>query len=159
MTTTWKNFTKEEIASWPPEHKKCRGCQEVLPFSAFDKHARAMFGINTVCKICRLPASKNNYANQTDEYRLWSAAKSRAKKHGIPFTIALGDVVIPEVCTVLGIPIERVRNSWYAPSIDQIAPRGGYTPDNIIVMSRRANVLKNNATLDELKKLVEWMSL
>ena len=41
------------------------------------------------------------------------------------------------------------------PSLDQINPGKGYTLDNIQVISSRANWLKADATLQELKTLVE----
>jgi hypothetical protein len=37
-----------------------------------------------------------------------------------------------------------------APSIDRIDNNKGYTKDNIMVISRRANILKKDATFDEL---------
>ena len=40
------------------------------------------------------------------EFDLWAAAKERAMKEGLPFDIDLEDIVIPEVCPVLGIPID-----------------------------------------------------
>jgi hypothetical protein len=44
-----------------------------------------------------------------------------------------------------------------SPSIDRIDNNGGYTVDNIAVISWRANRLKNNATSDELRQIAEWM--
>ena len=42
------------------------------------------------------------------------------------------------------------KNHENAPSIDRINNDGGYTKDNIMIMSTRANLLKKNATIDEL---------
>lgn len=154
-----KRYTQEDIASWPEGHRRCTKCHEVLPFGRFHKHKTCLFGINTVCKTCRLPASKKNYDNMSMEYRLWNAAKWRAKKFGIPFTITIDDIMIPETCPVLGIPLVRGEGRAVdsSPSLDQRSPRAGYTPENIVVISWRANWLKNNANLDELEKLIDWM--
>ena len=81
---------------------------------------------------------------------MYSAAKSRAREKGLPFTINIDDIVIPSVCPVLGTPMHR-------PSLDQHLPAKGYTPDNIVVMSFRANMLKNNGTLEEFKMLVDYL--
>lgn len=90
--------------------------------------------------------------------RMWRAAKNRAAKFGLAFTISPADIIIPSVCPVLGIALKFDNHSFSAssPSLDQIVPRGGYTPENIVVVSRRANVLKNDATLEEMEKLVAF---
>ncbi len=87
------------------------------------------------------------------------AAKKRAKEKGIEFTLELSDIVIPTHCPVLGIPLEfqRGKPSDNSPSIDRIDNSKGYTPDNVVVISMRANQLKRDATLPELKALVEYM--
>lgn len=154
-----KTYEKEDIASWPSGHRRCRECQEVLSFDHFHKHKQCLFGVNTVCKKCRKPGSKKNYQNQPHEYRMWNSAMGRAKKYGIPFTITVEDIVIPERCPVLGIPLipgegQATDNS---PSLDQRNPRGGYTPDNIVVMSWKANRIKNNFTSDDLRAVAIWM--
>ena len=45
-----------------------------------------------------------------------------------------------------------------SPSVDRIDPKKGYTPDNIRVISWRANSLKSDASLKELQVLVEDLS-
>ncbi len=70
----------------------------------------------------------------------------------------LYDLTIPITCPVLDIPLreEKGRQSDNSISIDRIDSSKGYTPDNIVVVSWKANRLKSNATLDEMKKLVEF---
>ena len=43
-----------------------------------------------------------------------------------------------------------------APSIDRIDNTRGYVKDNIIIVSRRANILKKDATINELIKLANY---
>lgn len=153
----WAKPSREDVASWPVGYKRCRRCLEVKPFSEFHKHSDCLLGINTECKECRLPKSKEHYHSLSFEQRLLHSSRGRATKHGIPHTITLSDIHIPDICPVLGVPIVLERNNIYAPSLDQLTPRKGYTPDNIIVMSRRANVLKNNMTLEEARLLVGFL--
>ena len=98
-----------------------------------------------------------NAISKTTEYKMLARAKSRAKKNNLAFNIELDDIVIPERCPLLGIKIEstEVRNSPNNPSLDKIIPEKGYTKGNVWVISNRANTLKNDATLTELKTLVE----
>ena len=114
----------------------------------FHKHARCHGGYNSVCKKCRQPASRKHHANTPREKRLWNAAKSRAARKGREFNIELSDIVIPAVCPVLG-------TSMVGPSLDRIDSNKGYVKGNVRVISKRANTLKNNATIKELESVLE----
>lgn len=103
------------------------------------------------------------------QHQLFFAAMERARKKGIEFSITKNDIVIPERCPILGIEIEagvgRKRDSDSpilvgardsSPSLDRIDNTRGYVPGNVMVISWRANYLKNTATLEELIKLGEF---
>jgi hypothetical protein len=94
-------------------------------------------------------------------YSMFHNAQYRAKKKDIPFTIKIEDIVIPEVCPLLNISLVSTSdcNDPRNPSLDQIVPGKGYTPDNIQVISYRANVLKWNASVEELETLIENMKM
>ena len=99
-----------------------------------------------------------NAVSKSVEYRMLTRAKNRAKQSDIPFNLELTDIVIPEKCPLLGIPIEIQPKKGYhpnSPSLDKIIPEKGYIKGNVWVISNRANTLKNDATLQELKTLVE----
>ena len=99
-----------------------------------------------------------NAISKTIEYRMLTRAKSRAKIGNIPFNLTLEDISIPDTCPLLGIPIEVQPKKGYhpnSPSLDKIIPEKGYIKGNVWVISNRANTLKNDATLQELKTLVE----
>lgn len=92
----------------------------------------------------------------TKEYLLWDKAKVRAKRVGVPFNIAVEDVVIPEVCPLLGIKLNKNnRGKWAnsSPTLDRKIPNLGYVTGNVWVISYRANLLKNDATTEELELL------
>ncbi len=79
---------------------------------------------------------------------MWSRAKYRAKIKGWEFNITKEDIVIPDTCPLLGTPMQSA-------SLDRLDPSKGYIKGNVWVISNRANTLKNDATLSELKTLVE----
>lgn len=90
---------------------------------------------------------------------LWYIAKKRAKEYDIPFTITPDDIIIPKRCPVFGhkFIIGKNGGSDCSPSLDKIIPKLGYVKGNIIVISRRANRIKSDASLDELKKIVDYV--
>jgi hypothetical protein len=87
-------------------------------------------------------------------YKMYYAAKARARRKGIKFTIKLADIQIPDTCPLLGIPLRLEGHRRDSPSLDRLDSSKGYTPKNVWVISQHANTLKGNGTLAELKTLV-----
>lgn len=84
-------------------------------------------------------------------------AATRAKKKGIVFDLKPEDIVIPDVCPVLGIKMERGGAQWNSPSLDRFDNSKGYTPDNVRVISSRANQIKSDATAEELLRVLAYV--
>lgn len=95
--------------------------------------------------------------SQTVRYCMFYDARKRALALGLPFSIEPDDIVISAVCPVLGISltVEGPRDS--RPSLDRILPAAGYTPENICVVSFRANRIKSDSTVDELERILSYM--
>lgn len=88
-----------------------------------------------------------------------SAAKSRAKTQHLPFNLTLEDLgPLPEYCPVLGIPLEIGSGIHCdgSPSLDKIIPKLGYVRGNVLIVSMRANRLKSDATVTELRQMAEF---
>jgi len=87
-------------------------------------------------------------------------ARQRARKAGVPCNISLTDLVIPSHCPALGIPLRpkpgKRGGGDNSPSLDRIRPELGYVPGNVIVVSRRANRIKNDATIEELEAIADF---
>jgi hypothetical protein len=85
---------------------------------------------------------------------LLRGAKERARLYGTEFRITLADITMPTHCPVLGLKLEHGSGKGGAisasPSLDRIDSSMGYVPGNVRVISKRANTLKNNATVAEL---------
>ena len=93
-------------------------------------------------------------------YRMWYSARKRATKAEVPFDISLDDIVIPEICPVLGIKLQVNRGCGFkptSPSLDRKIPSVGYVKGNVRVISYRANEIKRDATLEELEKVIRYL--
>lgn len=101
--------------------------------------------------------SKQMRDSWSDEYRLWRGSRDGATKRNLEYTLSVEDIVIPSVCPVLGIPLLRSGRSQNSVSIDRINNSKGYTKNNIRLISRRANRLKADASIDEIKSLYLYM--
>lgn len=142
------------------------------PKGSFDKVLRKTASsrysaIHEIMRETGLPYWKARYqiVKNDPEYhnlcvlkRRLDCVKWRCRRKGLPFNITLEDIEPPVNCPVLGIPLNY--NSLHAgpdtPSIDRIIPKLGYIKGNVIVISTRANTLKNNATIEELLKLASF---
>lgn len=91
---------------------------------------------------------------------LLKSSKYRARLAGLPHTLQLSDVVIPELCPVLGLPLRKTlgRQGPHSPSLDRLDPAQGYVPGNVVVVSWRVNALKKDATPHELVRIASYYS-
>ena len=90
------------------------------------------------------------------ESRILRSARWRAKKAGIPCNIELEDVVIPDFCPALGIPLCFGSASQNSPTLDRIIPALGYTKGNVIVISNLANQIKSTGTPLEILRVARF---
>lgn len=92
---------------------------------------------------------------------LIDAAMRRARCKGLCFNLTLDFVlsIFPDRCPILDIELSYVNsrtNRDTSPSIDRIDNTKGYTQDNVVVVSFRANRIKNDSSMDELKKVYDY---
>jgi gas vesicle protein len=99
-----------------------------------------------------------------DRFRfVWYAAKRRAKDNGVPFTISKQDIIdifpLDGKCPMLGITLQfnNKQSKDDSPSLDRIVPKLGYVPGNILLISYRANRIKNDATVNELESILLFL--
>jgi hypothetical protein len=105
------------------------------------------------CKTQKL--KKRESSPEESSYR---TCQARAKRFNIPFNLELSDIVVPDICPYLGIPLTFVQGHGHLPSnfsIDRIIPELGYVKGNIRVISRLANQMKSSATIGQLLAFAE----
>lgn len=101
----------------------------------------------------KLYLEKRNSRLRNIQQYIWNKARQRAKKHNLEFNIDVSDIIIPEKCPIIEVPLVfgTKGNYEYSPSIDRIDTTKGYIKGNIAIISKKANSMKNNATLEELQ--------
>ena len=146
--------------------RKCKRCGETKNITEFHKCATKCDGHHYTCKECikrytslKGPENNKKWKTKRKEYTLWYHAKNRASKRGIPFDILESDIVIPNTCPILGIPILRDanKNSWNSPSLDRLIPEIGYVKSNICVISWKANTIKSYGNSEEHRKISDFI--
>ena len=113
-------------------------------------HTRRAGRLSSRCKQCQQMVWRRAWKEKPDPNKLYAYARERARNKGLAFDITPADIVIPPICPILGIPMTR-------PSLDRIDSSRGYTKDNVQVISFRANTLKNNASVEEMRLICTWL--
>jgi hypothetical protein len=161
--------------------KICTKCRAVLPLSLFSKDKYKPTGYRSACKPCSAKEFSSYlktqcYRDRLEKYKQqrqrakaespivsWAscafyAAKQRAKKSGLEFSITKDWIVsnAVEVCPLLGLTLDYGAKKSHdsCASLDRRDSSLGYTPENCKVVSFRANRIKNNATIEEMERLV-----
>ena len=103
----------------------------------------------------------STHLTQKGFHLLWSQLKASAAKRKIPFELLptdIDEIGIPISCPIFGTPLyfhrKKVRDDSI--SFDRIDSSKGYEKGNVIVVSYRANRLKSDATMEELRKIADF---
>jgi hypothetical protein len=95
-------------------------------------------------------------------HKMLSRARRRTLDKGLDAcTLTHQDIwdVWPEdfKCPVLGINlVHGGENSHNSPSLERINNNKGYTKENILIISARANAIKNDGTWQEIFKVAQF---
>jgi hypothetical protein len=142
----------------------CRMCKQEKTLSEFK-------GTRHNCRKCnsrkdwlngRKKGRMKQWRESHQENVILTRIKGRCKKANIPFNLEISDIKIPEFCPILGIKLQKsyIQGNPLpsSPSVDRHIPELGYIKGNISIISFRANRIKNDATFEELKKIMDYMN-
>ena len=100
-------------------------------------------------------------ANEAPWKNALQRCKVRSRKSKIECTINADFLksIWTDVCPILGIPliVAKGKMTDNSPSVDRIDPSKGYVPGNVVVISNRANMIKNCGTLEEHRAIVSFL--
>ena len=141
--------------------KTCNHCKIEKPFSEFFKTARALDGFGPTCKVCRnLDYQRRKERNPIHIY--FVAKRSECKQKGFRFDLTeqyLQDIWT-DFCPIFHTPMvigTGGRGDGYNSHLDRIIPEVGYVKGNVAWISGRANRIKYNASVKDLRDIADWM--
>lgn len=145
--------------------KACTRCgvskEETIEF--FSKHSQTLSRLHPWCRSCHKEYAR--VQREKDPFQITlSKVKNRSKDKGLPFNLTKSHLasIWSGVCPVFNIPIYlNSTGCGYAlsnsASLDRMQPTEGYTVGNVVWISNRANLIKQDATSDEVMKVALWM--
>jgi hypothetical protein len=163
--------------------KVCSHCKENKLFSEFSKNKASSDGLQYKCRPCdvtyqakrrienpqkQLDYQRTYQKNKRKDYNyrlqmLINASKQRAKNKNREHNITVEDIKeiypLDGCCPIFGMKLEFNSAGFRenSPSIDRIDSTKGYTPNNIQIISWKANRIKGYATLQELEMLLAYL--
>ena len=162
----------------------CEKCNKSKPLKSFNPRPSGYH--NKQCNSCRRFGERETlrikmqqrrqdyhaYMNETarkshlkarrerpESFFVYRAKQIAIKKH-LPFNLTVADIIIPEICPVLGIPLQFAtagQATDNSPSIDRVIPELGYVRGNVEIISKRANTIKSFGTIEEHQKVIEYI--
>jgi hypothetical protein len=103
------------------------------------------------------------YSDNNIQTVMLQSIKGRCNKEKIEFNLELNYLksIWPanNLCPVFGCEMKRNRRGQsrdFSPSVDRIVPEKGYVPGNVVIVSLKANRMKNNGTVEDLKKVLHF---
>jgi len=149
-------------------YRDCKLCGQSKQSSKFRLRTESkVYSRRPFCLTCEKTCRNSNYTKNKavqlkniEQYRiknwrmkmLWQA-KATATRKNLPFNLEENDITIPTYCKYLGVPLTQslgIGVVWSNTSLDRIDPTQGYVKGNVEVISRKANSMKNMATVEEL---------
>lgn len=139
--------------------KQCKVCNEELTDNNWYPSSKKLSLFK--CKTCSKQQSRESYKKYSVEEILYFNAQQRARKKNLEFNIEVSDIVVPKLCPVYGVPLERATGSRgaseFSPTLDRFDSSKGYIKGNVGVISWKANRLKSNGTAEDFRLLLEWL--
>ena len=89
----------------------------------------------------------------------YSNRKKKLKYRGEELQAKFEDIEFPDVCPILGIPLDydMIEQSDYSPCFDRYDTSKGWVKGNIIIISLRASLIKRYGNSEELKKVAKFL--
>jgi len=119
-----------------------------------------------ICKKYRLSHSDEvkkrivDWESKNPNLKRFISLRAAAKIRKQEFSLVFDKIYWPTHCPILGIEIDyslhRGRKA-NGPSFDRIDNLKGYIPGNVRVVSNRANIIKNDGTLEEHQKVIDYL--
>lgn len=144
--------------------KECKDCGVTKPANRFYADPKNVDKRKNSCILCyKGKIVKKNAKKREDTPFLarLDHIKARCKKHGIILNVTRSYLkkIWTGKCAISGndIFLNINHKDDNAAQVDKIIPSKGYVKGNVQWVSRRYNMLKTDATFEEIEVLYKWM--
>lgn len=139
--------------------KTCKICKKAKLLDQFSKYQHSKDGLHTKCKSCLSIHKAEDYKEKWFTYQA-RLKKAECKRKGLPYNITPDylESIWTTHCPVFNKEFVRFdKTNDYSPALDRMVPELGYVKGNLCYISARANRIKYDATVDEIRKVLAFM--
>jgi hypothetical protein len=143
------------------QEKFCNVCGESKKAEDFYRNRK---GLHSSCKVCYVARNKDYQKRYRSNNRFsvrMRSCRARAKELSLPFNLTTEylEEIWTGTCPAFGtrLDLSALRQQEGHAQVDRIIPELGYVKGNVVWLSERANRIKDNATLSDLERIVEWL--
>lgn len=147
--------------------KGCSVCSYPKPLADFNRSSKAWDGLAGLCRACA--ATKNKASYQTHSLvdsleRVFHEFKKRAPQRGLAFNITLQDLKQlwskqQGRCYYSGVALTTEVGDPNKVSIDRADSNKDYAPDNVVLCTKRLNLMKREMSTEEFLTVILRVSL
>lgn len=149
-------WRKNEIAFWP-----CEGTPDGLQYDCIECLKKQRIVKATAAAERDAAIKRDDPANYDAAIvaQLYYQSRKRAKEKGIEHTLSKEDIPLVHVCPVRLVELKRSTGRFNPDSytLDRVDSSKGYIPGNVRVLSWLANNLKNNLSVEDIERLLQYM--
>lgn len=153
------------------KHKKCKDgiysicyeCSNIRKRKYYQENKKDLLEKQRIKRNTHSYRAKNRL--QQKQYRknnpvklliMW--ARNKCKKRDIEFNLKEKDLTYTGICPVFNIKLEMGgENLDNSPTLDRIDPNKGYIAGNVQIICHLANRIKNNATEEQIKLILNYI--
>ena len=144
--------------------KECRGCLKFKRLEEYPIRKDRGGKLRPYCSECANDIVRKRYDShkRNSPFKL-RATRARARslyinKH-CDLTPEYLESIWTGLCPVLNIPLKWSTDRYdeSAAELDRFIPDLGYIKGNVHFLSRKANRLKNNSSVEDIENLLRWM--
>jgi len=167
MASRWKNMTDEQKQNHRDGERKRRAHRRAV---RSDEQKQLLSIQRKEARKRRKDRNIEHHRSVNQRYHQYgkgyfygwaNCIRRRAKVKGLPYDLDADFLmsIMPERCPVLDIPLARrtgVGTTANSPTVDRIVPELGYVRGNVMIISKRANQIKSDASPEEIMKVAQF---
>jgi hypothetical protein len=139
--------------------KTCKICREAKTHTDFPKSSARKDGLLKICRQCLAVMKAQDYKDKWFSYQV-RLKRAFSKQKGLPFNLTEDYLksIWTDNCPVFDKPFVKFdKSNDLSPALDRIIPELGYVKGNVCYISARANRIKYDATVEEIKQVLKFM--
>lgn len=141
----------------------CRDCRNLKRRADRKRNPERIRALDRARHVRRRDHRNSNARKYRQKYQVRAlilGAKNRALQKNLAFDLKEENLKIPAICPIFGTPFTyggKGQQKYQNVSLDRVNPKKGYTMDNVRVISWKANTVKNNGTVEEHQKIIDYI--